>query len=224
LIENMHDIPYVKSTKFGPEVVASMTSAALEVKKLCRANIPVGIQVLAGGGKEAVAIAKSVGLDFIRNEGYVFAHVGDEGMLESNAGELLRYRKMIDADNVMIFNDIKKKHSSHAITTDVSLLDTAHAAGFFRSDGIILTGKSTGDAADLSDVKLIASAKKALGMPLLIGSGVTKGNLSDYMGLADALILGSHFKIDGYWENDLCAERINDFMRDACELEKRERV
>ncbi|KAG5679417.1 hypothetical protein PVAND_008984 [Polypedilum vanderplanki] len=220
LIENMHDIPYVKSDKFGPEIVSSMTAAAIEVKNLCDSKIPIGIQVLAGGGKEALSISKSVGLNFIRNEGYVFAHVGDEGMIESNAGELLRYRKMIDAENVMIFNDIKKKHSSHAITSDLSLLDTAHATKFFQSDGIILTGKSTGDATDLNDVKIIANEKEKLKMPLLIGSGVTKSNLRDYFGIADALILGSYFKTDGYWSNDLCSTRINDFMRDACEFEK----
>jgi membrane complex biogenesis BtpA family protein len=224
LIENMHDIPYIKSNKFGPEIVATMTTAALEVKKLCyrkKRNFPIGIQVLAGGGREAVAIAKSIGLKFIRNEGYVFAHVGDEGMIESNAGELLRYRRLIDADNIMIFNDIKKKHSSHAITSDLSLLDTAHAAMFFKSDGLILTGKSTGDATNVDDVRIISNNRKMLNnVPLLIGSGVTRDNLRDYMGIADALILGSYFKVDGNWENDLSNERISDFMKHADEIEK----
>lgn len=70
----------------------------------------------------------------------MFAHVGDEGFIESNAGELLRYRKYIDAQDILVFNDIKKKHSSHALTRDVSLVDTAEAAKFFLADGIILTG------------------------------------------------------------------------------------
>lgn len=50
------------------------------------------------------------GLDFIRAEGYVFSHVADEGLLNACAGDLLRYRKKIGADNVQIFTDIKKKH------------------------------------------------------------------------------------------------------------------
>lgn len=220
----MNDIPYIKSNKFGPEIVATMTTAALEVKKLCyrsKSNFPIGIQVLAGGGREALAIAKSIGLKYIRNEGYVFAHVGDEGMIESNAGELLRYRRQIDADDIMIFNDIKKKHSSHAITSDLSLLDTAHAAIFFKSDGLILTGKSTGDVTNVDDVKIISNNRKRLNnVPLLIGSGVTKDNLKDYIGIADALILGSYFKVDGNWENDLSSERVNDFMKYAREIEK----
>jgi predicted TIM-barrel enzyme len=52
-------------------------------------------------------------------KGFVFAHVADEGIIESSAGRLLRYRKAIGADAVRVFVDIKKKHSAHAITSDV---------------------------------------------------------------------------------------------------------
>lgn len=211
----MHDIPYIKSSSFGPEIVASMTSACAAVRQICPKNFPIGVQVLSVGGREALAIAKSTNLNFIRNEGFVFAHIGDEGYTESNAGELLRYRRSIDAENVMIFNDIKKKHSSHAITSDLSLLDTAYAAKFFKSDGVILTGKSTGDATDTDEVKIIADNRKSLKMPILIGSGVTKDNLKDYIGVADALIIGSYFKINGNWENDVSAEKVNEFMEYA---------
>lgn len=211
----MHDIPYVQRRKFGPEVVAAMTAVTVEIKKVLQdssCNIPVGIQVLACGGLEALAIAKSTGCEFIRNEGFVFSHVGDEGFIDSNAGELLRYRKMIDADDVLIFSDIKKKHSSHAITSDVSLLDTAFAAQFFRADGVILTGKSTGDSTDLEELTMIHENRSKLKLPILVGSGVTKENLLNYTELADALIIGSYFKHDGHWANDLSSERLCDFM------------
>ena len=55
-------------------------------------------------------MAHSTGADFIRVEGYVFAHIADEGLIESCAGDLLRYRRNIGADNVLIWTDIKKKH------------------------------------------------------------------------------------------------------------------
>lgn len=208
----MHDIPYVKSDRFGPEVVAGMTAVAVEVQKVLMQKLPVGIQVLACGGKEALAVAKSTNCNFIRNEGFVFSHVGDEGFIDSNAGELLRYRKSIDADDILVFSDIKKKHSSHAITADVSLLDTAFAAQFFKADGIILTGKSTGDSTDLNELKEIDKNRRKLNLPVLVGSGVTRDNLKDYAALADALIIGSHFKHEGHWASELCEERIREFM------------
>lgn len=55
-------------------------------------------------------MAKACGFQFIRAEGFVFGHVADEGFISSDAGELLRYRRSISADNVLVFTDIKKKH------------------------------------------------------------------------------------------------------------------
>lgn len=38
--------------------------------------------------------------------------------------------------------------SSHALTSDVTIKETARAAEFFLSDGLIITGAATGDQAD----------------------------------------------------------------------------
>ena len=40
----------------------------------------------------------------------MFAHVGDEGYVESCAADLARYRRHLEAEHVLIFTDIKKKH------------------------------------------------------------------------------------------------------------------
>ena len=139
LIENMHDVPYVQDKKIGWEIVSAMTRLSVEIKKIAK-NVPCGIQILAGGNKQALAVAKTADLQFIRAEGFVFSHIADEGFTDACAGDILRYRKRIDAENVLIFTDLKKKHSSHAVTSDVSLIETCHAAEFFLTDGIILTG------------------------------------------------------------------------------------
>lgn len=67
-------------------------------------------QILAGCNKEAIAVAKAANFQFIRAEGFVFSHIADEGFTDACAGTLLRYRKQIDADDILIFADIKKKH------------------------------------------------------------------------------------------------------------------
>src|SRR4026208_851211 len=53
IIENMHDVPYLKG-EVGPEIVAAMTVIGLEVKSEC--GLPVGIQILAGANLEAMAV------------------------------------------------------------------------------------------------------------------------------------------------------------------------
>ncbi len=207
IIENMHDIPYLKEN-VGPEITAFMAKAALAVR--ANTDLPCGLQILAGANKEALAVAKSANFQFIRAEGFVFAHVGDEGIIESNAGALLRYRKKIAADDILVLTDIKKKHSAHTITSDVSIEETARAATFFASDGLIITGNSTGHQASLDEVKKV---KQATHLPVLIGSGITIQNVNQYLGHSDALIIGSSFKKDGFWKNGLDGNRVKAFMK-----------
>ncbi len=113
IIENMHDAPYLKGT-VGPEIVASMTAVSAVVRAIAP-DIPIGIQILAGANREALAVAQAAALDFVRVEGYVFGHLADEGMIESCAGDLLRYRRAIGAEHIQVWADVKKKHSAHAL-------------------------------------------------------------------------------------------------------------
>jgi membrane complex biogenesis BtpA family protein len=206
IIENMHDIPYLNG-KVGPEITAAMAIIAYELKK--RLDLKLGIQILAGANQEALAAAFCSGADFIRAEGFVFSHVADEGLMNSCAGQLLRYRKSLAADNVKVITDIKKKHSAHAITSDVDIVETAQAAQFFASDGLIITGSSTGKSADYEELKAV---KKHVKLPVLIGSGINAENLLSYLKYADGLIIGSYFKEDGYWENNISIDRLRKLM------------
>src|SRR4030095_13905204 len=99
-----------------------------------------------------------------------FAHVADEGLIEASAGKLLRYRRAIGAEHVRVFADVKKKHSAHAITADVDIVETAKAAEFFSVDGVIVSGRATGQPADPNEVAAVADAGK---VPPLVGSGMT---------------------------------------------------
>eukprot|EP00126_Sphaerothecum_destruens_P000557 Sdes_comp10676_c0_seq2m2368 len=125
----MHDLPY-KKTPVGPEIVAAMAIISEKVKSVAN-HLPVGLQILAAANQEAIAVAHAANLQFIRAEGFVFSHVADEGIIQACAADLLRYRKSIGAENLLVMADIKKKHSSHAITSDISIGSTAKACEFF---------------------------------------------------------------------------------------------
>lgn len=209
LLENMHDLPYLNKT-IGPEVTAAFTAIATQVKQAV--NIPIGIQILAGANREALAVALASGASYIRAEGFVFGHIADEGWFESCAGELLRYRKQIGAQHIAVFTDIKKKHSSHQVTSDISISETAKAAELFLADGLIVTGAATAAAADSEEVTAVANS---VDIPVLIGSGITEQNLENYYANSDAFIIGSSIKQNGLWSNEIdkiaAAKLINRF-------------
>lgn len=205
IIENMHDRPY-RHGDHGPEVAAAMTRIALEVEAVTQ--LPLGVQVLSGGNRDALAIAVATGASFIRCENFVFAHVADEGLLaRAEAGELLRYRRAIGAEHVAVFADIKKKHASHAITADISIEAAAEAALFFGASGLIVTGAATGQATDPADVARVARVASqatlgGAGAPVLVGSGVTPETVGPLFEHAAGLIVGSWIKHDGVWSNE----------------------
>lgn len=205
-LENMHDLPYLRGG-VGPEIVAAMAIVSQAVKEA--SGLPCGIQILAGANIEAMAVAHAAGLDFIRAEGFVFAHIADEGFIQSSAAALLRYRKQIGAERVQVWADAKKKHSSHAITADIGIGATAETAEFMRANAVIVTGSVTGDPPQAGD---IAEVKQHCRLPVYLGSGVTADNLGGYYPAADGFIVGSHFKVDGHWANTVDPKRVERFM------------
>jgi membrane complex biogenesis BtpA family protein len=206
MIENTHDRPYLKGT-VGAEIAVTMGVIGAEIRRAV--SLPLGIQVLASANRSSVAVAHACGASFVRVEGFVFAHVADEGFTQSDAGDLLRYRRAIGADDVRVFADVKKKHSAHAITADVDIAETAKAAEFFLADGVIVTGVSTGTPADPDEVRGVSAS---VGVPTIIGSGITPENISRYE-TANAFIVGSSVKVDGLWSNPLDEERARKVVR-----------
>lgn len=205
-LENMHDVPYLRGS-VGPEITAAMTVLALAMRDA--SGLPCGIQILAGANHEAVAVAHAAGLDFVRAEGFAFAHVADEGIIQSTAASLLRFRRQIGADRVQVWADVKKKHSAHAITADVSIGETAHAVEFMRADAVIVTGASTGVQPSGED---IVEVREQCRLPLYLGSGITPENLARFFTIADGFIVGSTFKREGRWNQAVDRERVEHFM------------
>lgn len=207
MIENMNDVPY--SLQPSPETSTIMTRVASEIKR--ETNLPLGVQVLASRNKEALAVALASNCNFIRVENFIYSHVADEGIVQSDAGELLRYRRQVSCDNVAIFTDIKKKHCSHEITSDITISEAAKTAEFFMSDGLILTGTSTGSPVEMSNVQEVASLN--LEIPIIVGSGVNPENVSAlFKNGVQAVIVGSYFKESGHWMNNLDQKRIKKFI------------
>jgi membrane complex biogenesis BtpA family protein len=186
-----------------------ITSAREEAKLYRECGLPVGIQILAGANIEAIAVAHAAGLDFIRAEGYAYAHVADEGLIQASAAKLLRYRRMIGATRVQVWTDVKKKHAAHAITADVTLGVTAETVEFMGSDCVIVTGNVTGEAPKVADVQ---EARSHCHLPVFLGSGISEDNIAEFYAEADGFIIGSAFKVDGLWSNTIDPVRVTKFM------------
>ena len=210
LIENMHDLPYLKRN-VGPEIIASMSVIARALRETV--ELPMGIQILAGANRAALAVAQSADCGFIRAEGFAYASVADEGLLEeADAGPLLRYRKSIDAEGIAVLADVRKKHSAHALTADVPLEEQVETIEFMGGDGVIVTGSATGRPVDTDEV---VRAGNASGLPVITGSGACAETIALLLDHADAAIIGSATKTDGRWDQPVDPARAQAIVRAA---------
>ena len=206
IFENDHDLPYIQPP-LDEKAIALMTEICIEARK--RFYGPIGIQMLEAANLTSLEIAADADLDYIRVEAFVFAHVGGSGIINGSAGRILRRRKELNAEQIKVFADVKKKHGSHSLTIDLDIKDEIMQAEFFLADGVIVTSQFTGVNPDKND---LIKAKKATKLPVLIGSGMDVNNITEYLPLADGFIVGSYFRKEGKFLGKLEEGRLNRFM------------
>jgi membrane complex biogenesis BtpA family protein len=216
VIENHGDLPFLKPDRIGPETAAAMAVITDRVKRAF--DVPLGINVLANAGIPALAIAKSAGAAFIRVNQWANAYVANEGLIEGEAAEILRYRASISAKDVLIFADTHVKHGAHAIVADRSISELTRDVEFFDADAVIATGQRTGDSVDLEELEEIGRATR---LAVLVGSGVTFGNVGAILERAAGVIIGSSLKVDGTWWSAVDRQKVARFMQDVAELRSR---
>ena len=200
-IENFGDVPFTKS-HVGPETIAAMTAAGCAIR--ASISLPIGFNVLRNDARAALALCTACGGDFIRVNVHTGAMLTDQGLIEGDAYNTLRYRNRI-RPGAQIFADV---HVKHAVPLgDWTLEDSAHdTVERGLADALIVSGVGTGQAADIEDVERVRRACPKT--KLLLGSGVTVANVQEYLRFADGVIVGSSLKRDGRLSNPVDARRV----------------
>lgn len=210
IVENHGDIPFVPPSLLGPETPACLAVIAAAVR--AAVPLPLGINVLANAAEQALAVAVASGAQFIRVNQWANAYVANEGLLDGPAGRAARYRAALRASHIRVFADVHVKHGAHAITADREIGELARDVEFFGADAAIATGQRTGDSASMTELRAIAAGTA---LPVLVGSGVTPGNVGDILSVARGVIVASWLKRDGVWWNDVDPDRLRTFMAEA---------
>jgi len=205
-IENFGDVPFTK-TNVAPETIAAMTAAGCAVRAAVK--LPIGFNVLRNDARAALALCSVCGGDFIRVNVHSGAMLTDQGLIEGDAYNTLRYRDHLGC-KAQIFADV---HVKHAVPLgDQSLEDAAHdTAERGLADALIVSGVGTGQAADVEDVERVRRASPKT--KLLLGSGVKAENVKNYLRFADGVIVGSSLKRDGKLANPVDAKRVANLMK-----------
>lgn len=194
IVENHGDIPFLKPGEHGYETAAAMAVVSQRVRDALGGRL--GISVLSNAAECAIASAWAGGAAFVRVNQWANAYVANEGIIEGQAAHATRYRSRIGAARVKVFADVHVKHGSHAIVADRSLAEQTEDVEFFDADVLIATGSRTGDAATVHEVEGI---RQHTGLPVVIGSGITSGNIAGLLPACDGVIVASSVKDNSRW-------------------------
>jgi len=208
IVENFFDAPFTKN-QVDPAVVSAMTVVIQRIQNLI--TIPIGLNVLRNDGQSALAIASCVQAQFIRVNVFNGIMATDQGLIEGEAHQLLRYRRELGSD-VKILADVLVKHARPlgAINLTNAVQDTIERG---LADGVILSGWATGNPPTQEDLELASSAAK--GTPVFIGSGASWENIAKLMQAADGVIVSSSLKRHGRRELPIDPNRVNQFVETA---------
>lgn len=194
IVENHWDIPFLKPGEHGYETAAAMAVITRRVRDA--AGSPLGVSILSNAAECSIASAWAGGGGFVRVNQWANAYVANEGIIEGQSAHATRYRSRIGAHPVKVFADVHVKHGAHAIVADRTLAEQTEDAEFFDADVLIATGSRTGDAAALDEVTGI---KDNTTLPVVIGSGITAGNIGELLPACDGVIVASSVKENDRW-------------------------
>lgn len=199
-IENFGDVPFTK-TNVGPETIAAMAAAGRAVGAAVK--LPIGFNVLRNDARAALALCSACGGKFIRVNVHCGAMLTDQGIIEGEAHETLRYRERI-CPGVEILADV---HVKHAVPVgdwplEIAARDTVERG---LADALIVSGTGTGEAACVSDLEKVRAACPSA--KILLGSGVTAENVHEYS-QADGFIVGTSLKRGGRVTNPVDPKRV----------------
>ncbi|MDJ0772436.1 MAG: BtpA/SgcQ family protein [Mastigocoleus sp. MO_167.B18] len=208
IVENFFDAPFTKN-QVDPAVVSAMTLVVQRIQNLV--TVPIGLNVLRNDGMSAMAIATIVKAQFIRVNVLTGVMATDQGLIEGEAHQLLKYRRELGSD-VKIFADVLVKHARPLSSVNLShaVQDTIERG---LADAVILSGWATGVPPTLEDLELARTA--ANDTPVFIGSGANWENIATLMQVADGAIVSSSLKRHGRREQTIDPIRVSRFVEAA---------
>ncbi|MCX5497208.1 BtpA/SgcQ family protein [Kaistia dalseonensis] len=200
---NENDRPYV--FKGSPATIAAMTAVVTALKPMLK--VPFGVNYL-WDPSASVAIAAATGASFAR-EIFTGLFASDMGLWQPNAAEALRLRRDLGRPDLKLLFNINAEFA-HTLDQRPIALRAKSAVFSSLADAILVSGPITGQPAQTSDLRAVRDVIDTV--PVFANTGVNIDNVREVFSIADGIIIGSHFKVDGNTWNAVDGDRVKRFM------------
>jgi len=203
LISNEFSLPYLTETE--PITAISMARVIGEIRS--ELSVPFGVNVLWDAVR-SIDLAVATGAAFVR-EIFTGVYASDFGLWNTNVGKTARHRQAVSGGDVRLLFNIVPEAAAYVAERDLAQL-TRSTVFNCVPDGLCVSGLTAGAPTDTSTLKIVK--EHAGSTPVFVNTGVRPDTLAESMKFADAGIVGTFFKKDGKFENDVDKARVEDLM------------
>lgn len=203
MFSNEFSMPYL--TKVNPETITAMARIIGEL--LEDIKVPYGVDVL-WDPMRTFDLAVAVDAKFVR-EIFTGVYASDFGLWDTNYGEVIRHKHNLGGDNIKALFNIVPEAATYIANRDIE--NIAKSTVFNTNpDALCVSGLTAGKATDTQILRRVKDAVQ--GTPVFVNTGVTFDNVEQQLSIADGAVVGTYFKRDGNFYNEVDFNRVCKFM------------
>jgi len=203
MFSNEYSLPYL--TKVRCETVTAMARVIGELQPVI--EIPYGVNCL-WDPIASLDLAAATDAKFIR-EIFTGVYASDFGLWNTNCGEIIRHQHEIGAENVKLLFNIVPEAAKYLADRDIETI-TKTTIFNCRPDALCVSGAIAGSA---TSPEILKRTKSAAGDTVVFANtGCRIDTIEELLTIADGAVVGTTFKYDGKFENQVDETRVREFM------------
>lgn len=211
LIANEFSLPY--QLKADPVTVGAMGYLVGRLKEHIR--VPFGVNVVLNP-LASLELAAATGAYFIRSA-FTGAYMGESGIVNTDVAAIARRRKALGLENLKMLYKVNPESDAYLVERDIRTV-TKSIIFSCAPDGLCVSGASAGSE---TRTDIMAEVKAAAGdVPVFCNTGCNAATAVEKLSCADGACVGTTFKTDGKFENNVDPERVVEFMNILREFRK----
>lgn len=204
MFSNEFSLPYLTNVK--TETVAAMARIIGEL--LNEIRIPYGVDVLWDPYK-TFDLAVAVDAQFVR-EIFTGVYASDFGLWNTNYGEVVRHKDRIGGRQIKALFNIVPEAAKYVAERDIASIAKSTVFNN-KPDALCVSGLVAGASTDTQVLKAVKDAVP--NTVVFVNTGVRIENVEEQLSIADGAVVGTVFKRDGDFYNEVDGNRVKEFMK-----------
>ncbi|MEG1241314.1 MAG: BtpA/SgcQ family protein [Oscillospiraceae bacterium] len=211
LIANEFSLPYQPKADYV--TVGAMGYIVGRLKEILR--VPFGVNVVINP-LASLDLAAATGANFIRSA-FTGTYMGENGVISTDVAATIRRKKELGLDKLRLLFKVNPESDAYLVPRDIKTVAKSiifHCA----PDALCVSGASAGSE---TSTDFMAGVRDVAGdVPVFCNTGVNAKTAIEKLSNSDGACVGTTFKYDGKFENDVDPKRVTELMNIVKEFRK----